>query len=87
MLLLDEPSNGLDIDAQKELMTLMSKLSELEKIIIVSSHDPELISTVAQSYVFLGNGRVLKQTFGQVSKEKLVNRYHQLYGLGVINDD
>jgi len=58
LLLLDEPSNGLDPNGQAEMQTLIKKLHAAGKTIVISSHQLEEITAVCTQLVILNEGRV-----------------------------
>ncbi len=60
VLLLDEPTGGLDIKIQIEFMELISKLSKEKTIILVTHHLEEIIPQIKKA-ILLHNGKVLYQ--------------------------
>ncbi len=58
LLLLDEPSNGLDPNGQAEMQALIKKLNAAGKTILISSHQLEEITAVCTQLVILNEGRV-----------------------------
>lgn len=58
LLLLDEPSNGLDPNGQAEMQALIKKLNAAGKTIVISSHQLEEITAVCTQLVILNNGQV-----------------------------
>ncbi len=58
LLLLDEPSNGLDPNGQAEMQTLIKKLNAAGKTILISSHQLEEITAICTQLVILNNGQV-----------------------------
>ena len=58
LLLLDEPSNGLDPNGQAEMQALIKKLHAAGKTILISSHQLEEITAVCTQLIILNNGRV-----------------------------
>lgn len=58
LLLLDEPSNGLDPNGQAEMQGLIKKLHAAGKTIVISSHQLDEITAVCTQLVILNNGRV-----------------------------
>lgn len=58
LLLLDEPSNGLDPNGQAEMQALIKKLHTAGKTIVISSHQLEEITAVCTQLVILNEGRV-----------------------------
>ncbi len=61
LLLLDEPASGLDPEATGQLAVLLGRLRDAGKAILMVSHDLEATSAVADRYVFLAKGRVLRE--------------------------
>ena len=60
ILILDEPTRGLDPVGQKELMDLIYKIHIQEKkTIIIISHDMELISTYTERVIVMKDGAVV----------------------------
>lgn len=58
LLLLDEPSNGLDPNGQAEMQGLIKKLHAAGKTIVISSHQLEEITAVCTQLIILNNGQV-----------------------------
>lgn len=58
LLLLDEPSNGLDPNGQAEMQALIKKLHAGGKTILISSHHLEEITAVCTQLIILNNGQV-----------------------------
>ncbi|WP_125605751.1 ATP-binding cassette domain-containing protein [Lapidilactobacillus bayanensis] len=83
LLLLDEPSNGFDIDAQVKLMHLIRTVGNTEtKKIIISSHDPHLLANVANQYILIAEGHILKTLDQSLSEAELQEVYEQLFNRG-----
>ena len=58
LLLLDEPSNGLDPNGQAEMQALIKKLNAAGKTVVISSHQLEEITAVCTQLVILNEGHV-----------------------------
>jgi ABC-2 type transport system ATP-binding protein len=58
LLLLDEPSNGLDPAGQIEILHFIEELREAGKTIILSSHQLNDVTHVCTQLVILNNGRI-----------------------------
>lgn len=58
IVLFDEPTSGLDHKHMKIVGELLKKLAERGKTVVVSTHDPELISLCCQYLICLENGRI-----------------------------
>jgi ABC-2 type transport system ATP-binding protein len=59
ILLLDEPTGGLDFEMTKEIYRLLKSLHELGKTILFTSHRPEEIKTLATRILVLHQGGVV----------------------------
>ena len=59
ILLLDEPTRGMDAARKRELGDLLSRLRAGGMVILLATHDVELVATIATRVVLLGNGRVV----------------------------
>ncbi|MBA3643979.1 MAG: ATP-binding cassette domain-containing protein [Chloroflexia bacterium] len=59
VLLLDEPTRGMDALAKRDLGRLLCQLREEGTTILLASHDVELVATIATRVVLLGDGRVV----------------------------
>ncbi len=58
LLLLDEPSNGLDPNGQADMTRRIQELNSEGKTILISSHQLDEITTTCTELVILKNGRV-----------------------------
>jgi len=61
LLLLDEPSNGLDPDGQQEMARYIRELHAAGKTIVMSSHQLQEVTQVCTYLVILHNGRIRYQ--------------------------
>lgn len=79
IIIFDEPSNGLDIDAVIELTNILKVISEQFNItLIVSSHDIDFLSTIATDYIFLLKGQIKFHTDSVLSKEEITKKYIEM---------
>lgn len=80
IVLLDEPSNGLDISAQKDLADFILALKNNQhKLIFVSSHDTQMLSGVVDQYLFIKD-KVIKCVIDHHLEEvELLTTYHDIY--------
>ena len=79
MLLLDEPSNALDLAAHRELLTILSKLARSGTgILLVTHHIADILPEIDR-IVMLKDGRI----FADGAKEKLLTRemLRELFGV------
>ncbi len=73
VLILDEPTDGLDPNQKHEVRTLISNMAE-DKIIIVSTHILEEVEAVCNRAMIIGHGRLLADDTPQGLIRK--SRYH-----------
>jgi energy-coupling factor transport system ATP-binding protein len=59
VVLLDEPTRGLDYPAKARLTTLLTELADAGRAIVVATHDVELAAEVATRTVILAEGEVV----------------------------
>ena len=58
LLILDEPTNGLDPDGIKELLNLIMTLKKSGMTILLSSHQLSEVGKVADKIVILNKGEI-----------------------------
>ena len=61
LLLVDEPSNGLDPEGQREIVRTLHELHAAGKTIVMSSHQLAEVTKVCTQLVILNRGKVLYQ--------------------------
>jgi len=61
LLILDEPSNGLDPAGQLDMRTLIGQLSAEGRTVVLSSHDMEEVEYLCGRVAVIGGGRVLAE--------------------------
>ncbi|NNF51057.1 MAG: ATP-binding cassette domain-containing protein [Gammaproteobacteria bacterium] len=58
-ILLDEPTNGLDVMATRSLRTLIRRLRDEGKCVLFSSHVMQEVAALCDEIVIIGSGRVV----------------------------
>lgn len=72
LLILDEPTNGLDPEGIKEIRTLLLKLAKKEKMaILVSSHILSELDSFCNKIAIIQNGKIIETN--DISKIKEIN--------------
>jgi energy-coupling factor transporter ATP-binding protein EcfA2 len=59
VILLDEPTRGLDYEQKRSLTRLLRDLQAEGKVIVMSTHDVELVAQCAHRVVILGEGEIV----------------------------
>jgi len=59
LVLLDEPTTGLDVDARRTLWDALRRQHDRGATVVVTSHYLEEIEALAERVVVMGNGRVI----------------------------
>jgi energy-coupling factor transport system ATP-binding protein len=62
LVLLDEPTRGMDGAARARLVSLVARLRDLGAAIVLATHDAELRSALADRIVNVGGGSVVEQS-------------------------
>ena len=73
LLILDEPTRGIDVGAKYEIYTIINRLAEEGKgILVISSEMPELLGICDRIYV-MNEGRIVgEMAGGEASQEKIM---------------
>ncbi|MFB7554246.1 ABC transporter ATP-binding protein [Streptomyces sp. NPDC056154] len=75
LLIMDEPTNGLDPFWTKEFVMLLKQLKQAGSTIIFSTHQLDAAENAADAIMFLNHGR----NVGEGSVESFRDRYDSLY--------
>ncbi|MHC1604469.1 MAG: energy-coupling factor ABC transporter ATP-binding protein [Candidatus Methanofastidiosia archaeon] len=59
ILILDEPTTGLDYNSIKSMVKLLRKLKKEEKTIILVTHEMNLVTKFSERVILLKNGRII----------------------------
>jgi ribose transport system ATP-binding protein len=73
VLLLDEPTRGMDVGAKREVMRLVAELKQRGLAVVLASCEPEVLLEHADRILVMRQGRIAHQFVGtQVTKAKLM---------------
>ncbi|MCB0703731.1 MAG: ABC transporter ATP-binding protein [Saprospiraceae bacterium] len=76
VLILDEPTNGLDIPSKAQFRQILSESITDDRIIILSTHQVRDVSTLIERLILLDNGKILFQdSLLRVSEKLAFNIY------------
>lgn len=89
VIIMDEPSNGLDVDARIEMEMLIKMLStKLNKIFLISSHDIGFLGDIAGRYIFIFKGKKVAEVENAMEATEIYDKYTRLKtNLGGNNED
>ena len=84
VLVLDEPTAGLDPNGKKEIMTLVKKFHDSGKTIIIVTHDMDLVLNFAKTVIVLNDAKLVevttpKKLFNSTNLEKYSLEIPTLY--------
>ena len=71
VLILDEPTQGIDVGAKDELYSILRKLADMGLSIILVSSDIEEVIRVADRILSMRDGKIYKQYTGNVTREEI----------------
>jgi ABC-2 type transport system ATP-binding protein len=72
LIILDEPTAGLDPRARHEIHTMIERLAENNVTVLFSSHDMEEVSRIADRLILMHNGQIAVQG----TPESLLQEFH-----------
>jgi len=93
ILILDEPFNGVDLDTVQKIKSLLVKLRDCNKTIIITSHILESLLSICDQLSYLNNGVIqfskerkdfssVEHEIFSVNQERLDNQIQLLIGKG-----
>ncbi len=81
LILLDEPSSGLDIDAVEELKKSIEVISrETQSTLVISSHDIDFLSSTTNIIQFIMNGNKMYQSDAKMKSDEIIKKYIEMRG-------
>ncbi|MBU2287479.1 MAG: ABC transporter ATP-binding protein, partial [Gammaproteobacteria bacterium] len=74
VLILDEPTRGIDVGAKYEIYALVARMAEEGKsVIVISSEMPELLGITDRIYVMNEGRFVAEMPTAQASQERIMS--------------
>jgi len=77
VLLLDEPTQGVDIGAREDLYRLLFRFAENGGAVLVASSDPAEIVSISDRVLILAHGRQITLLEGDFHEDEIVQLAHQ----------
>jgi ABC-type multidrug transport system ATPase subunit len=62
LLLLDEPFSNVDLNSSKEMTALLANMRDQGKTIFVVTHQPGLLESIADEFVWMEAGKIVRRT-------------------------
>jgi len=62
LLLLDEPFSNVDLRSAQEMTTLLANMRDHGKTILVVTHQPGLLEAIADEFVWMEAGKIIRRT-------------------------
>lgn len=84
VLILDEPTDGLDPNQKQEVRDLIKQMSE-KRAILVSTHILEEVEAICDRAIIIANGKIVADATPNELLEKSV--YHNSIGITLISND
>jgi len=82
ILFLDEPTLGLDVEMTRRLQTELSRLTDRDRTVVLSSHDMDVVQAVADRVIIMNEGCIVVDD----RIENLIELFHtQRYEITVAN--
>jgi ribose transport system ATP-binding protein len=83
LLLLHEPTQGVDVGARQQIFSLIRDAAERKHTVVCASSDYEQLSTVCDRVLIFGRGRVVSELVGQnVTKDRITQAAYSSMGAG-----
>ncbi len=77
MILLDEPTQGVDVGAREQIYQILKRQAATGTMIICASSDYEELATLCSRVLIFSHGRIVEELVGnQLTKEAIAQRCH-----------
>ena len=63
LLLLDEPFSNVDFRSAQEMASLLAQMRDHGKTLLVVTHQPGLLESVADEFMWMDSGKIVDRTF------------------------
>ena len=77
LILLDEPTQGVDVGAREQIYQILKKQAATGTMILCASSDYEELATLCSRVLIFGHGRIVEELVGtQLTKDAIAQRCH-----------
>lgn len=77
MILLDEPTQGVDVGAREQIYQILRKQAATGSMILCASSDYEELATLCSRVLIFSHGRIVEELVGtQLTKDTIAQRCH-----------
>jgi ribose transport system ATP-binding protein len=77
MILLDEPTQGVDVGAREQIYQILKRQAATGTMIVCASSDYEELATLCSRVLIFSHGRIVEELVGnQLTKETIAQRCH-----------
>ncbi len=87
IILLDEPTLGLDIESSLKIRELIKELAKGGKLIVLSTHDMKLVEETADRVMIINRGKVVAMDRKENLKEMFKSRSYRIVFEGKLKED
>ena len=78
LLILDEPTNGLDVNGINDLKNLLKNLSNNKVSILISSHDVEVLKSLCHYVAIMSNGHIESIKEIEENTKNILNKKYKI---------
>lgn len=88
LLIMDEPTNGLDIPSKVQFRKLIASVLTEERCIVISTHQVRDLDSLIDILLILNNGKiVINQSIDEVQEKLIFESYRDTEGLPVLYEE
>ncbi|MBB6107346.1 ABC transporter ATP-binding protein [Mucilaginibacter lappiensis] len=88
LLIMDEPTNGLDIPSKVQFRKLIASVLTEDRCIVISTHQVRDLDSLIDTLLILHNGEIIiNQSIDEVQEKILFESYHDTQGLPVLYEE
>lgn len=86
LIILDEPTNGLDPKGVREVRDIIKKLHKSGKTIFISSHNLTEVSEIAERVIFLNKGKIIEDANMSSLRDRIKSTHIEIHFTGDLSN-